>query len=252
MTLQENNEEIISSVIIKLKKNLGEELTLKVMADILYLSPFYFNRIFRKATGLPPKEFLSALRMEKSKELLNNTNLRITDICLEVGFKSLGTFTNRFHKYVGVSPKDYRKGNSVNDYMYTNKLGRYSILRGKINKEFESNESIVVGLFNKAIPQGVPISCAILEDPLNDEFDIKITEKGTYYLFAVSGMYSTNILQASFGPINISNFEENDEVILNLRRPKEIDPPILVSLPIDINVLANMNKTRQQNIEKLE
>jgi len=242
MTLQSQRsyEEIVSLVITNIKKNLGEDLTLKIMADSVYLSPFYFNRIFRETTGLPPKEFLSALRMEKSKELLHNTNLRITDVCLEVGFNSLGTFTNRFHKYVGVSPKDYRKGNRTLEYSINKNPSKFATIRGIVNKEEESKECIMIGLFNKAIPQGKPISCTIIQDPLENEFNIKVNNNGTYYIFAVSGLYSNNILQGTSGPVEINNFEDENDVILNLRKPKEIDPPILINLPSNVDNFGNI------------
>ena len=79
------------------------------MARIAYLSPFYFNRIFRQLTGVPPRRFHTALRIDAAKRLLLTTDLSVTEMCLEVGYQSLGTFTTHFHELVGVSPRALRR-----------------------------------------------------------------------------------------------------------------------------------------------
>jgi AraC family transcriptional regulator len=61
--------------------------------------------------GISPVYYISALRLQKAKDLLLNTNLRVRDIGLEIGQKSLGTFTTRFTERVGMTPSEFR--NSV-------------------------------------------------------------------------------------------------------------------------------------------
>jgi AraC-like DNA-binding protein len=99
----------VESVIVVMRERLDEQLTLRDLADIARLSPFYFDRVFRQTTGIPPCRFLSALRVAAAKQLLLTTNLSVTDVCLEVGYSSLGTFVTHFSDVVGVSPRRLRR-----------------------------------------------------------------------------------------------------------------------------------------------
>ncbi len=67
-----------------------------------------FNRLFLLETGITPKNFLILRRIERAKELLQNTKLTITDISLEVGYNSLSKFIATFKKITGILPSDYR------------------------------------------------------------------------------------------------------------------------------------------------
>jgi AraC-like DNA-binding protein len=71
-------------------------------------SRFHFIRLFRLAFKLTPHQYLIQRRIEKAKELLTSSPLRVTDVCFEVGFQSLGSFSSLFHKYVGQPPIAYR------------------------------------------------------------------------------------------------------------------------------------------------
>src|SRR4051812_18015235 len=66
------------------------------LADVAALSPYHFNRVFRRTIGIPPAQYLCAVRIETAKHLLLATSLRVTDVCFDVGYSSLGTFVTRF------------------------------------------------------------------------------------------------------------------------------------------------------------
>ena len=72
------------------------------------MSRFYFCKSFRKHTGIHFTDYVSRLRIERSKELLINPNLRVSEIAYEVGFQSLTHFNRVFRRIVGKSPSDYR------------------------------------------------------------------------------------------------------------------------------------------------
>ena len=72
-------------------------------------SRYHFLRLFRQAFNITPHQYLIEKRIEKAKELLTSDDLRVTDICFEVGFQSLGSFSSLFHKYVGHAPVTYRE-----------------------------------------------------------------------------------------------------------------------------------------------
>jgi len=91
-----------------IQEHQGEDLRLGEVAKAVNMSSFYFCKVFRRATGINFTDYLALVRIEKSKNLLLNPNLRISEIAFEVGFQSLTHFNRVFRKLVGQSPTDYR------------------------------------------------------------------------------------------------------------------------------------------------
>jgi AraC-like DNA-binding protein len=85
-----------------------EDLSLGQVAAMVHTSIFYFCKLFRKVTGTTFTEFVSRTRVEKTKNLLLNPNLRISEIAYGVGFQSLTHFNRVFKKVAGESPTEYR------------------------------------------------------------------------------------------------------------------------------------------------
>ncbi len=85
-----------------------ENLRLSHVAKAVNTSTFYFCKVFKKATGINFTDYLSRVRIEKSKNLLLNPNLRVSEIAFEVGFQSLTHFNRVFKKVLGQSPTEYR------------------------------------------------------------------------------------------------------------------------------------------------
>ena len=73
------------------------------------LSRYHFLRLFRDTFATTPHQYLIQRRIEKAKELLCSDRFSVTDVCFEVGFQSLGSFSSLFHKCVGHSPNIYRE-----------------------------------------------------------------------------------------------------------------------------------------------
>jgi AraC-like DNA-binding protein len=73
------------------------------------LSPWHLLRSFRAAFGETPKAFLTRLRLERAEHLLTVTDRSVTEVCLDVGFTSLGTFSALFKRHVGCPPSEYRR-----------------------------------------------------------------------------------------------------------------------------------------------
>jgi len=84
-------------------------LDIPTLARIAFLSEAHFIRAFRGAFGETPHRYLQRRRVERALYLLRCTDRSITDICFDVGFASLGTFSKTFHQIVGESPSDYRR-----------------------------------------------------------------------------------------------------------------------------------------------
>src|SRR5438309_1587588 len=99
----------IERAILAMRERLQEPLSLQDMADIAHMSPYHFSRVFHRLIGIPPGEFLTALRLDAAKRLLLTTSLSVTDICFEVGYLSPSSFTTRFTQLVGLPPRQLRQ-----------------------------------------------------------------------------------------------------------------------------------------------
>jgi AraC-like DNA-binding protein len=86
-----------------------DRLTLEDGARQACLSPFHFNRLFVQAFGETPHEFVTRLRIETARRLLLAENQSVTDICFDVGYESLGSFSARFRSLTGLSPSVFRR-----------------------------------------------------------------------------------------------------------------------------------------------
>jgi AraC-like DNA-binding protein len=89
----------------------AEPLDVRAVAAVAYVSEAHFIRAFRAVFGETPHRYLQRRRVERSMFLLRETDRSVTDICLDVGFNSLGTFSRTFRQIVGETPSDYRVGN---------------------------------------------------------------------------------------------------------------------------------------------
>lgn len=86
-----------------MREHLDEKLTVDDLARSAMFSRFHFSRVFQRATGVSPRRFLSAMRLEEAKRLLLATSIMVVDIGHQVGYDSVGTFSSRFRSSVGVS-----------------------------------------------------------------------------------------------------------------------------------------------------
>jgi AraC-like DNA-binding protein len=99
----------VERVLRHMRGNLAEPLDLDALARIAAISKFHFVRVFDQLTGTTPHHFLACLRMQRAKELLLQSERAITDICFDVGYNSLGSFSKTFSDLVGVSPQEFRR-----------------------------------------------------------------------------------------------------------------------------------------------
>jgi AraC-like DNA-binding protein len=89
-------------------RDYARPLDVPAMARAALMSPAHFSRQFRAAYGETPYGYLMTRRIERAKALLRRGDRSVTDVCLEVGCTSLGSFSARFTEIVGESPSAYR------------------------------------------------------------------------------------------------------------------------------------------------
>src|SRR6185295_11196535 len=85
-----------------------EEWPVRRLAGVSRVSAAHFARSFREAFGVPPHRYLLTRRIERAKAMLRDTDLAITDIAFQTGWKSLGTFGRIFRDITGESPGELR------------------------------------------------------------------------------------------------------------------------------------------------
>ena len=88
----------------------AEPLDVRAVAAVAHVSVAHLIRCFRAVFGETPHRYLQRRRVERSMFLLRETDRSVTDICLDVGFTSLGTFSRTFREIVGETPSAYRAG----------------------------------------------------------------------------------------------------------------------------------------------
>lgn len=241
----------VTRVIETVNDKLDEPLTMSEMAEIAYMSPFHFNRIFHQVTGLPPKQFLYAMRLESAKRLLLTTDKSVTEICFEVGYNSLGTFTTRFTELVGLSPRELRYlADDIQqfdwDKLYnTNwenvvQSDEQALLQGEIKTPVGFEGLIFLGLFEKMIPQSQPVTGTLLTKGGNYKLNVS---DGTYNILVAAMPRSENpidyllldisklLVGVNEMPLEIDNGKVSGETTLTIRSLQITDPPILVALP---------------------
>jgi AraC-like DNA-binding protein len=87
----------------------ADPLDLSELAATAHVSVRHFSRGFRRTFGETPHQYLLTRRLERARYLLRTTGMQIAEVCLEVGFTSVGSFTTTFRRHVGLSPTDYRR-----------------------------------------------------------------------------------------------------------------------------------------------
>lgn len=88
--------------------HLDRDIALSDIANTLNLSQYHFCRLFKQSTAVTPHQYLTQCRIDRAKQLLQTTQLTITEIAFAVGLTNHSSFTRLFRQYVGVSPKAFR------------------------------------------------------------------------------------------------------------------------------------------------
>jgi AraC-like DNA-binding protein len=95
-------------------RDFSAPIDLAAMAAEAGYSKYHFARAFTAAYGETPHAYLTRRRVERAKDLLRTANLSVTEVCMLVGFESLGSFSSRFTRLVGASPTAYREAAVAN------------------------------------------------------------------------------------------------------------------------------------------
>jgi len=98
----------VNTVVAYIEEHAAETVGVKKLASVVNMSPFHFARMFKGALGVPPHAYITNVRMERAKRLLESSNLSLREIATTVGYQTQAHFTGVFHKQVGTTPRTYR------------------------------------------------------------------------------------------------------------------------------------------------
>ncbi len=101
--------ENIKTALLFIEENYHNKIYISDLAGQVNLNEQYFCRLFKKVIGHSPIEYINEYRIKQAKRLLEETNLQVTEVCLECGFNNLGNFLKEFRKRTGTTPLQYKK-----------------------------------------------------------------------------------------------------------------------------------------------
>lgn len=238
--------ESVKRAIAAMRGQIGQPMSLRSLAKIGFASPYHFTRTFRSVTGLPPLHFLSALRLDAARTLLMHTRSKVIDICYDVGYSSVGTFTRRFTGSFGVSPLQCRAlaqspRYGIRDHQSLPaphaRLAAGSCFSGRVMAPDGFHGIVCVGLFATPIPQSKPLACTIAA--LNGDYQMQSAPQGKSFLFALGlelpiqardCFCHDSVLRGGGQAIRVSEDDVSGDTDLILRAPLTTDPPILLFL----------------------
>lgn len=96
-----------------INQNYSRDLSVEMLASLVYLTPDYLSRLFKKSTGKSLSQYIRQVRMERASELLRTTNRKVIDIGASVGYANYSYFCQSFREYFGRSPEKYRQEESL-------------------------------------------------------------------------------------------------------------------------------------------
>ncbi|GAA2553189.1 AraC family transcriptional regulator [Winogradskya consettensis] len=237
-------EEAAIRAICLMREKLGENLTLDDLARAAMFSKFHFSRVFQKVSGISPGHFLSAVRIKEAQRLLATTPRTVADIGATVGYTSLGTFTSKFSRSVGLSPGAFR-------HQYSRPRAprpRYTppVCGATISGELNALSNIdqgptFVGLFPEPIAEGFPTSWTIVNRP--GPYQLYGIGRGTWHVVAHClgpefggsrpgpARGARCEVGARSGPVSFQPRQYVRTVDITLHTLREFDPPALLSMP---------------------
>lgn len=101
--------ESIKTALTYISDNYQNKIYISDLAKQVNLNGQYFCRLFKKAIGRSPMAYINEYRIKQAKRLLENTDIAVTEVCLECGFNNLGNFMQEFRRATGTTPLQYRK-----------------------------------------------------------------------------------------------------------------------------------------------
>jgi AraC family transcriptional regulator len=249
------HETAIARVIQLMRQNPAAALGWDVLSETAGMSRYHFLRVFEEVTHISPHRFLIAIRMEKAKQLLLETSLLVHDVCAQVGYASVGSFTRAFKEFVGMAPGEFRNfAEKLPPARMQVLLERHldrpkhppadSILFNADLKFQQPFKGIVfVWIFHSPLRPIAPFAAVRVQESGLVQLALPRTDAAGYFFavgFPDANCPSQFLIPAPYTPVAISPLSPKapgppaagQTVPLNFRFPSVFDPPLLVCLPM--------------------
>jgi AraC-like DNA-binding protein len=242
-------------------------ITLNELAAEVHVSPFHFSRIFARVTGVTPGRYLTAVRLFEAKRLLLTTSLTVSDIVCSVGYSSVGTFTSRFTRAVGMTPTQYRDPEVAELLVALSpnfqRIPSFETMReagincaapqrsggalvGQIEMPDNQPWNTLVGVFNDPVPQSGPVAFTAIANGTSGELIINNIPPGEWVVIAAAERSATTSSPGDFSigtartRLTITH-DETVSVTVRMRALQATDPPIAVTLASRLPALTRSN-----------
>lgn len=231
-SLKNSYSKHVNNAMNYIQQHYAKKISLEMLAEYTNLSPYYLSKQIKTETGLSLLDNINNIRIEKSRDLLLNTNMSILDVAQKVGFNYQNHFAATFKKFTGLSPNEFRK-----TLGHKESLNKSDYSADKFSKTLVEKIHIKLSMFSNLF------DTARIIDPINQKFivvkskDNKVTvEKSCYfkeqhdqhenYIFITAYLqnkiffkvYSTNenIFLATAIPVAYENITYIVEVLKNV------------------------------------
>lgn len=235
----------IERVIGYMRNYSSEPLELSRLATVAGISKFHFIRVFTAITGITPMSYLTSLRLEHAKRLLLGSMSSVTDICQEVGYSSIGSFSDTFTRMVGMPPSRFRDpARKVDLFMprhhhssLATGSGERPWLHGRISTPCDTEGTCLLGAFPTGMVAGRPLASACLRE--SGSFALPMPDCRSFHLIALflpetaSGTETdarTTPYLLAREHIALQTALSAPPVHLTLREPRLTDPPVVLAL----------------------
>ena len=103
-------------------EHLDESLTMECLAEVVKLNPSYFSKLFAAEMGITVKKYISQVKVDTAKQMLEMTDHSAADIAISLGYSSPGAFSSVFRKFTGMTPGEYRKNHHLEGIINEQKI----------------------------------------------------------------------------------------------------------------------------------
>ncbi len=244
----------VLQAITSIRDRYFEPMTLAELASEVFVSRFHFSRMFADATGVTPGRFLTAVRLFEAKRLLLTTSLNVSDIVCSVGYSSVGTFTSRFSRAVGMTPTQYREPQVAELLVAISpslqRLPPLRLLRaagrscaslqtgtGELALHLDlprgsARADTLVGLFADAVPQCGPVAFGGMANMSSGELTLHGVPAGQWTAIAVAQHHpgaAEPRFSIGYSTVQVSP-TGSSAARMELRAPAPTDAPIAITL----------------------
>ncbi|RPF19718.1 helix-turn-helix transcriptional regulator [Myceligenerans xiligouense] len=227
-------EDAVRQAVQAMTDDLGCDEGIASIAAANFYSKFHFTREFSRITGTTPRRYLAALRMQRAKELLLQSDLGVVDVSTTVGYMSVGTFSSRFSALVGVSPREWRRlrgltaaAPDVHGPGRTVLRGRVQLLEGVA----EAPADVFVAVYEDSVIQGLPVACT--RATTGAVFELRGVPAGSWVVSVLLRFLTSDGVEALRDRCQVTVSDDPATRHLPLRlqpsTPCEFDPPVIFS-----------------------